>query len=440
MIVTPLVRHARCITRRLTRYTRALLLLGIPATLAAQTPDTLTLGALQVLAQRTDPRARQATLLRQQADARRETILREWLPAMNATASGSYLSDVATVGSLPGIGPVGPLNHQYDAYVTLRQPLLDPTRRPRLTLEDERLAEAEASLRTTLYAQRGQVNDAFFAVLRRRVEQQVLRAAITDLAARRRMAQRRVDAGSALPSETLQLDAELLRRDQTLEESRTEELVALAQLAQLTGTTLSANTVLLPPADGAVPATPDRARPEYTLFERSRLVLRAREQTISAMDRPRLSLVTRTGYGRPGLNALGRTFDRYLSTGMQVEWAPWNWGATRRERTALRASLETIETNELAFTRTIERAALADRERLQTLQRLAAADDSVVMLRARILAEAQKRFDEGDLTSADYITRANEHLLATLDRDIRRIRADETRARYLMTLGKELPQ
>jgi outer membrane protein TolC len=415
-----------------------LLLLVIPATLAAQTPDTLTLGTLHRRAVSADPRARQATLLRQQTDARRETIRREWLPSVNATASGSYLSDVATVGSLPGIGPVGPLNHQYDAYVTLRQPLLDPTRRARLTLEDERLAESEAALRTTLYAQRAQVNDAFFAALRRRVEQQVLRTAIDDLTARRRMVQLRVDAGSALPGEVLQLDAELLRRGQALDEARTEERVALAQLEQLTGQTLSTAAVLLPPADSGAPVALDRDRPEYTQFDRSRLVLRARETTVSAMDRPRLSLVTRTGYGRPGLNALGRTFDSYLSTGVQVEWTPWNWGATRRERTVLRATHETIATNELAFTRTIERAALADKDRLQTLQRLTAADDSVVALRERILAEARQRYDEGDLTTADYVTRANEHLLATLDRETRRIRVAETRARYLTTIGKEL--
>jgi hypothetical protein len=104
----------------------------------------------------------------------------------------------------------------------------------------------------------------------------------------------------------------------------------------------------------------------------------------------------------------------------------------------LRATHETITTNEQAFTRTLERAALADKERLQTLQRLTAADDSVLALRERILAEARQRYDEGDLTTADYVTRANEHLLATLDRETRRIRVAETRARYLTTIGKEL--
>ncbi len=425
--------------RRIARRALPLLLLSIPAALVAQSPDTLTLGALHRLAQSNDPRATQSTLLRQQTTATRETIRREWLPAFSAHTSGQYLSDVASVGNLPGIGPVGPLNHQYDAYVTLRQPLLDPTRRARLTLEDERLAESEAVLHTTLYAQRAHVNDAFFAVLRRRVEQQVLRTAIDDLTARRRMVQLRVEAGAALTSESLQLDAELLRRGQALEEARTEEMIALAQLQQLTGQQVSAGAVLLIPTDSTTPSVADRSRPEYTQFDRSRLVLEARESVVSAMERPRLSLITRTGYGRPGLNALGRSFDSYVSTGVQVEWTPWNWGATRRERSVLRTSQEILASHELAFTRTIERAALADRERLQTLQQLAAADDSVLALRERILAEARQRYDEGELTTADYVTRANEHLLATLDREIRRIRVAETRVRYFTTIGKELP-
>jgi len=435
MTATPLLGVLRGLTAR----ALPLILLCAPAAVIAQAPDTLTLGVLHRRAEATDPRNTQQTLLRQQTAARRETIRREWLPAVNGLASGQYLSDVATVGTLPGLGPVGPLNHQYDAYVTLRQTLVDPTRRTRHTLEEERLAESEAALRSTLYTQRAQVNEAFFAALRRRVEQQVLRAAIDDLAARRRLAQLRVDAGSALPGEALQLDAELLRREQALEEARTEELVALAQLGSLTGQSVAPNTVLRAPVDSSAPPPTDRSRPEYRQFDRSRLVLRAREATTFAMDRPRLSLVTRTGYGRPGLNALGRTFDGYMSTGVQVEWTPWNWGATRRERDVLRASEETVRSNEEAFTRTIERAASADRERLVTLQRLAVADDSVLVLRARILAEARSRYEEGELTTADYLTRANDHLLAALDRETRRIRLAETRARYLTTIGKELP-
>lgn len=416
------------------------LLLALPITLTAQgTTDTLTLGALHRLAQTVDPRARQASLLREQSAARQASIRREWLPVPTGQFTGQYLSDVPSVGGVPGIGPIGPLNHQYDAQVTLRQTLLDPTRASRQRVEAQQLAESEAALRSTLYGQRLQVNDAFFAVLHRQVQQRVHQVAIDDLTERRRLMQRRVEAGSALPSEALQLDAELVRRQQALAEARSEEAVARYQLADLTGHPIAPGTVLLPPSDGpAADPSSSRARPEYALFDRSRSLLRERDATAAAKDRPRLSFVTRTGYGRPGLNALGRTFDSYVSTGVQIDWTPWNWGATSREREILRATAQTIETNERAFTQTIRRAANADEQRLQLLATLAEEDEQILILRERILAEARVRYDEGELTTADYINRASELLTATLDRESRRVRMAETRARYLTTIGQEI--
>ncbi|MCU0616682.1 MAG: TolC family protein [Gemmatimonadaceae bacterium] len=419
--------------------------LAAPALLRAQSrPDTIHLGDLYPLAEAHDPRAAQLPLLRQQANARRETIRRELLPALSVNGSAQYLSDVASVGTLPGIGPVGPLNHQYDAYLTIREPIVDFSRPARDRVERERLTEAEAGVRATLYGQRAAVNEAYFAVLQRRTQQRVLEAAIADLSARRNAAQLRVTSGAALASEALVIDAELVRRRQALADAASEERIALQQLSQLIGRPISPEIPLAVPqpaesriaADTARPLA--RQRPEYTQFDRSRAVLEARESAVGGMDRPRLALVTRTGYGRPGLNALGREFDSYISTGLQLEWTPWNWGASRRSREELRASANIIRTNEAAFTRAVERASLADRQRLDALQRLLATDDDVVALRERILAEARLRHDEGEMAAADYVTRANDLLIAQLDRETRRIRIAEVHIRYLTTIGQEL--
>jgi hypothetical protein len=48
------------------------------------------------------------------------------------------------------------------------------------------------------------------------------------------------------------------------------------------------------------------------------------------------------------------------------------------------------------------------------------------------------RFDEGEVTSADYVARLADATAAQLDRDTRRIRLSEARARYLTTIGREV--
>jgi len=55
-----------------------------------------------------------------------------------------------------------------------------------------------------------------------------------------------------------------------------------------------------------------------------------------------------------------------------------------------------------------------------------------------VLTETRLRFDEGEITSAEYIARQTEYLSAQLDRDTRRVRMSEARARYLTTLGREV--
>ena len=75
---------------------------------------------------------------------------------------------------------------------------------------------------------------------------------------------------------------------------------------------------------------------------------------------------------------------------------------------------------------------------MQSLQHSLMADDSIVSLRERILRETRLRYDEGEVNAADYIARLTEHLNAQLDRDLRRVRLDESRARYLTTLGLEV--
>jgi hypothetical protein len=61
-----------------------------------------------------------------------------------------------------------------------------------------------------------------------------------------------------------------------------------------------------------------------------------------------------------------------------------------------------------------------------------------VALRERILVETRLRHDEGEVNSADYIARLTEHLGAQLEAAARRVRLQESRARYLTILGREV--
>ena len=300
--------------------------------------DTLYLDQLQRAAEQVDRRGAQTGLLARQSALRLQGIRDERLPTLGTIGTAQYLSDVVSVGAiLPGVRIPSPAHDQYDAYITARQPLLDFTRASRVATENAQARELAARVHTATWQQRALVSDAFFGVLLRDAQLRSIDAAIAELDARARVAADRVKAGAALPSEELLLQAERGRRVQQRDELRGDRNGSREMLARLIGQVLPDDLVLavreVPGADAFTGAVADtlRARPEFAQFDRARDVVASRRALAAAQDRPRVSAFSRAGYGRPGLNALGRSFDTYWVAGVQVEWAPWNWGRTKRD-------------------------------------------------------------------------------------------------------------
>lgn len=416
---------------------------GPAAAGAAVSADSLRLAPLLAAVERTDPRAAQRALLDEQSELRLRSIGAERLPALSTLASAQYVSDVPQVGlGAPG-APVVP-HQQYDVYLSARQRLWDPSRAPRRATEEALREESRARLRATLWRERQGVADAFFALLALDAQRATLDAAIADLEAQRRVAGERVAAGTGLPSETALLDAELLRRRQSRDALASDREAARAVLESLTGQPVAPDAPLALPdlaADvTAARAALDtaRARPEYAQFAAGREALAGRERGLAAQDRPRLSAFGRTGYGRPGLNPLARDFDHYWVAGLQVEWAPWSWGTTARDREVQRLQARILDRDEAAFTEQLRRAAIRDLAAIDQLARTLAADDAIIALHERVLAESRLRFGEGVLTAAELVDRETDVLAARLARDTHRARLDEARARFLNTLGWEI--
>jgi len=192
-------------------------------------------------------------------------------------------------------------------------------------------------------------------------------------------------------------------------------------------------------ADARTKLTALHARPEYEQFARSRDRLQQQESIVTAATRPKLSAFGRAGYGRPGLNLLSDEFDTYWLAGLQVQWAPWTWGRTRREREVLAVQRDIIAADEVAFTDAIGRAIQNDLATVDRLDSTLALDQEIVTLRERIERETRLRFGEGVVTAAEYVDRSTDVLEARLAEAAHRVELAQARARLLTTLGLEIP-
>lgn len=426
---------------------RALFIVGTAATLvfagatdghAQPAGDSVRLGDLHRDAERTDRRAAQADLLASQSRLRLESLRTERLPTVGLLGIAQYLSDVPSI-ALPG-GPPAPPNDNYDAYVSVRQRLLDPSLAPRRAVERAQLAESQARLRSALRAQRIAVNDAFFGALLLDAQRATLDAAITELEGQRDLAARRVSEGAALPSESARIDAELLRRRQARATLVADRSAVLDVLASLVGRPVPEDAKLALPSVTTLDSivVDASARPEFEQFARSRAVLAERQDAASAAERPRVAAFARAGYGRPGLNPLARDFDSYWLAGVQLEWSPWTWGSTRREREVLELQSGILDADEAEFEAALERAATRAAAAARQLARTVESDEAIVALHRGILSETRLRYTEGVITSAELVDRETDLLDAELARATHRVQLAEAVARLLTTLGREV--
>lgn len=422
-----------------------------PPALAQQStggpPDTLHLAAVQAEAQATDPRRRQLDLQAQASALALRTLAAERLPALSSTGQAQYQSAVTHVPiSLPGISIPTPSNDTYDARVNVQESILDPTHNPRVAAEQAKLGESVAQVRTSLYSLRQEVNDAFFsALLAQQREAQVL-VAIADLGARLRDTEARRREGTATPGDTASIAATLLQRNQDLAQFRADRRAALNRLGDLIGRVLPDSTALaIPPLDStvarAVRLSIDslRARPEYGQFSATRQRLATQEAVIAAQDKPRVSAFGRVGYGRPGLNMLSTDFQSYWLAGVQVQWSPWTWGTTQRDKEAIEIQREIVQTNESAFTASLRRGVQQSLATIQRLDTALALDDQVIALRAQVERETAAKLREGVVTAAEYADRSTDLLAARLARAQHEVELAQARAAYLTTLGVNAP-
>jgi outer membrane protein TolC len=424
----------------------ALTVLALFAGATAHAQEAVELDVARKEAAAADPRLRQLELEAAQSALRLRSIEMERRPALSLEGQAQYQSDVVQFPFRPpdGSAPVRPPKDTYDAHLGVEQALLDPTTRARADVERARLAEAQARIRTALFALRQEVDDAFFAAALLQERENEVALTVTDLEARLGEARLRVEEGTALPSEAESIEATLLQRRQDVIELRAGRRAALGRLAELTGRPLTPKDRLVLPEAGARVAEARanldaiRDRPEFAQFARLRDQLEAQKKLVGAQEEPRVSAFGRAGVGRPGLDFISRDFNPYWLAGVRVQWNPFRWGSPARERELLALQQEAVRADEEAFARGLRRAVQEDLATLDQLDEAAPLDDRIVALRESIERETSARLEERVVTAADYVDKQTDVLEARLRRATHRVERARAQARFLTVLGLEV--
>jgi outer membrane protein TolC len=417
--------------------------LAVPS--VAQGQDTLSLAAVQEAALRADPRARQPELLRAATDVRLAIIGADRLPRLSVNGFGSHQSDVTrpTLG-IPGVDIPALPKDRWQTTLDVEQPIYDGGDvAKRRAVEAARHAESEAAVAVALYGLRSDVNSAFYSAFLLDRQAREFEALATDLDARLAAVRARVEAGTALGRDAAEIEAELVRAQVQRNDARASRRASLAILSDLIARPVDTAAVLLLPEtqpERTAPTDPAavaalRRRPEFEQLRRSRLRLDREAEATGVENLPKLFAFGQAGVGLPGLDQFRRTSDAFWQAGVRLEWRPWTWRSAGRRAAAIRLEQQVVETEEAALGRQLARAVASDLEDIARLKAALAEDERIVALRTEVERQARAQYDEGAITTPEYVEARTDVLQARLELERHRVELAQARSRYLTTLG-----
>ena len=152
-------------------------------------------------------------------------------------------------------------------------------------------------------------------------------------------------------------------------------------------------------------------------------------------NRPRVFAFGQAGVGLPGLDQFRRSSDAFWQAGVRLEWRPWTWRSAGRRSAALRLQQEVVQTQEAALGRQLARAVAADLEDIARLKASLVDDERIVALRIEVERQARAQYDEGAITTPEYVEARTDVLEARLELERHRVELAQARTRYLTTLG-----
>lgn len=404
-----------------------MVLTGLP--LRAQ----LTLDECHRLAEQHYPLVRQTDLIRQTEALTLANLQKGWLPQITASAQATLQSDVAQwpdalTQMLRATGqtiPQGMARDQYKLALNLDQRLYDGGHiraQKAVAQADAHVQQQETAVQ--LYALRQRVDDLFFGILL--VDEQLDNNTLlqTLLADNVRQLTAAVQAGTAVESHVITLQAERVKAEQTALSLRVQRHSLQRLLAAFIGRSESEVQRLECPKPAAVSRL-EIHRPELALFDARAALLDRRDQLLHTALRPSVSAFAQGWYGYPGLNLFDDMYRRRWSVNALVGVrAMWNLSAFytyRNDRARLAAARRQNEVAREVFRFNQTLQATQEDEEILRLRTLLRSDDTLIDLCRKVREATAARLLHGtadahallqDLTREDQarVARSAHHL------------------------------
>ena len=367
------------------------------------------------------PLIKQNEITLQQTEQNEKAIRENWLPKLSFMAQATYNTETVQF-DFPGMD----LKFPHDAYITslsLEQTIIDGG----LTKSQKNVEHLSTELtiqqnEVELYKLVERVNQLYINVLLGRENLRILELYKEDLSNRAKNMKAGVDNGLVLSSSLDELDAEILKTEQNIIESKFQLEGLYKTLTLYIGKPVDENTVLAETPIGGQSARIEIQRPEMKIFDLQAKLLDARFKQINVNAIPKITVGAAGNYGRPGPNFINQDLRFFGSANLTVRWNVSSLYGLKREKTKVELNKSLIDIQKEAFLFNIESSLNTQTAQLSALAQMIEKDDVIIEKRHNVTTTATSQMENGKITVVNYLSQLNAELQAKLNKKVHEIK------------------
>ncbi|MEI6695253.1 MAG: TolC family protein [Bacteroidota bacterium] len=384
------------------------------------------------------PLSSQKESIRSIGELKIKSLNTNYLPQVNINGQLSYQSDVTKIPiKLPLISIPEASKDMYKASLDINQLIWDGGMiSAQKNLEDISTQAEQQNLETELYKLKERVNLFYFNILMLQQNTDLLEISKKDILAKLLKIASGVKNGMLTESNADNLKAEIIKIDQKIIEIKSSKSANIQMLNELCGIAITDLSVLTLPEIAVNTTGFENLRPELKIFELNKNKLTLTSSILSTKMMPKIYGFGQLGYGRPGLNMLSNDFQSFYIVGAKLSWNIWNWNQTKNDKKILELQKDIINSNKEAYQKNTKMVYQRDVAEIDKFTELILKDLEIIQLRTKIASNSSSQFDNGYITSSDYLNDVNAATQAKINFEIHKIQLQKAKCDYLVNLGK----
>ncbi|CAM4270880.1 TolC family protein [Zobellia nedashkovskayae] len=400
--------------------------------------QTLELDYCQERARSLSPIKKQELLYESQANLNIKNLNTLNLPQSRLNGTYNYLSDVLDIGiDIAGLDIAEIPQNQYTLTLDISQKIYDGGYvKNAKKMQEAQLAANVKGMEVDLFEIKGMINTLYFNALVYQENEKLLGTVVDELNGQLKKIMSAVENGAMLKTNANILNQQILKIQQQILEVQLGRKAVIDMLSDWIGEPISPDAEFALPLIADQDLSQDISRPEQQYFDLMEENLESQKKVLNAQVLPSLSGIAQLGVGSPNpLNYFETDATEYYVVGASLKWNFWDWKQTSRKKKVLEINKEILSSKKEDFEKKINIASIRDKSSIDTYNQLIEKDKKILELQEDIVRKSYSQFQNGVITSTEYIIEVNKRTEAQLNLQIHGIQKIQSEINYLTTKG-----